>query len=589
MINLILISLRNLLRHKRRSLLLGIAIAFGTTVLIVANSFSKGISKVLFNEIVAYVFGHVSVSFAKEGNPYTQVFPDGHMMIEHIKNTAPFLRRIDESVGIFSRVIGNGKADNVMVIGVDPSEALDQREKKRIERNFKAVEGSFVALNDTTLENPVGVSLEKAKSLNVKINDIIRARFTDLYGRTQTARLTVAFIYKPSNVFMTVPLFISIKNIKKLLAYEEHNIASLFLTIENPEKNARKVADILYTSLNPPLAKIEGTILAKDKKLSVTLLALKTDSLSRAIVKNNIKFISKNFADTIIPSDITIISSSVSSFINLKDGDTCNVVYTGKFTGKKEVYKIKITAVCDTGCGFNGNVVLVNERDFYRMFYTTFPAAPQNGNFSFLPDTTSKIYKALGGEWLLLPRAKNQNDVLKNYRDVVRKGWKAIAVSVNSMYENASTVVSLEIALHLITFVSVMILFFIILIGVINTLRMTIRERTREIGTLRAIGMQRADVKNSFIMESAFLAFFSASSGTILAFVIMFILSRIEFPVEDNPLGILLVEGHIYFAPDLSSVLFFITFIVAMAVITAYLPARRAAKISPVEAMRHFE
>ncbi|MCX7725705.1 MAG: FtsX-like permease family protein [Chitinispirillaceae bacterium] len=586
---LISISLRNLLRHKRRSLLLGIAIAFGTAVLILANSFSRGISKVLFNEIVAYVFGHVSISFAKGANPYTQVFPDGQRMIEHIKKTAPSLRRIDESVGIFSRVIGNGKADNVMVIGVDPSEAIDQRERKRIEKNFRAIEGSFIALNDTTIENPVGVSLEKAKSLNVKLNDIIRARFTDLYGRTQTARLTVSFIYKPSNVFMTVPLFISIKNIKKLLAYEEHDIASLFLTIENPPKNARKVADILHKSLKPPLARIEGTLLNGKNKISVTVLALKTDSASRAIIKEEINFVSTSFTDANIPSDITIISNQVASALNLKEGDTCNITYLGKFTQREERYKIKVNAICDNGCGFDGNVVLVNERDFYKMFYTTWPQYPPTGKFSFVPDSTRKIYKALGGEWLLLPRAKNQNDVLKSYREAVRNGWKAILVSVDSMYENASTVVNLEIALHLITFISVMILFFIILIGVINTLRMTIRERTREIGTLRAIGMQREDVKNSFLLESAFLALFSAISGTIIAFIIMFILSKIEFSVEDNPLGILLVEGHLCFAPTFSSVLFFIIFIVLMATITAYFPAKRAAKISPVEAMRHFE
>ena len=42
------ISFRNLVRQKRRNVLLGITIAFGAMVLVLANAFSHGISKVLF-------------------------------------------------------------------------------------------------------------------------------------------------------------------------------------------------------------------------------------------------------------------------------------------------------------------------------------------------------------------------------------------------------------------------------------------------------------------------------------------------------------------------------------------------------------
>jgi ABC-type lipoprotein release transport system permease subunit len=55
------IALRNILRQKRRNLLLGIAITFGAMVLILANAFSHGITKVLFERIVKYTNGHVAV------------------------------------------------------------------------------------------------------------------------------------------------------------------------------------------------------------------------------------------------------------------------------------------------------------------------------------------------------------------------------------------------------------------------------------------------------------------------------------------------------------------------------------------------
>jgi ABC-type antimicrobial peptide transport system permease subunit len=167
---------------------------------------------------------------------------------------------------------------------------------------------------------------------------------------------------------------------------------------------------------------------------------------------------------------------------------------------------------------------------------------------------------------------------MKLYREIAQKGWKAIVVDVGSMYETASMVLNLEYALNMITAACVMVLFFIILIGVVNTLRMTIRERTREIGTIRAIGMQQVDVRNSFLIETGLLALISAVFGTVLAFGAMFGLSQLTFKAEANPLGMLLVEGHIFFAPTPLAVCFFIVLIVSIAVITAYFPARRAAK-----------
>ena len=123
------------------------------------------------------------------------------------------------------------------------------------------------------------------------------------------------------------------------------------------------------------------------------------------------------------------------------------------------------------------------------------------------------------------------------------------------MYETASDVLKLEGALNLITIVAVLILFFIIVLGVINTLRMSIRERTREIGTIRAIGMQKKDVRSIFILETVSLTFISAISGTIFAFIVMGLLSLVKFHVVDNPMGILLLNQSLHFVPTVSGII----------------------------------
>jgi ABC-type lipoprotein release transport system permease subunit len=100
---------------------------------------------------------------------------------------------------------------------MDPSaEGVDKKEAEKLAKNFKVLEGSFDDLNDSAAENPVCLAQEKAKALNVKLRDVVRVRFTDINGQTQAARLTVVCIMKPSNVFMSVPVFLHIKTARRL-------------------------------------------------------------------------------------------------------------------------------------------------------------------------------------------------------------------------------------------------------------------------------------------------------------------------------------------------------------------------------------
>ncbi len=583
------ISLRNLFRQRRRSILLGTAITFGTAILVLANAFAHGISEVLFNEIVSYVSGHVSVSFTKGGNANKQVFHDGVRMRAIINERVPQVKRIDEAIGVFARAIGNGKADNVIMVGMDPSADVDAKEQKKLEKNFKILEGSFDDLSDSTIENPVGLAQDKAKTLNVKYKDILRVRFTDINGQTQAARLTVTTIFKPSNVFMSAPIFLNVHQLKKLLGYGRNDVAQLYLTIENPKRDAKRFADSLWAGLHPDLAVIDAAVQSKDTVVSATLLCLRTDSVSLALTDSVLRFTALSELDSSNRKQSVVVSGLFATTAGVQPGDTFTFSYDGKFDNARGSGRCIVTAIADTGCGIDGMAVLVNEKDFYKTFYTTWPEATVHDNGTFRLDTSIGLYKALGGEWLLKERSKTTKDVIKSYREIAQKGWKAIVVDVGSMYETASMVLNLEYALNLITFIAVMVLFFIILIGVVNTLRMTIRERTREIGTVRAIGMQRSDVRNSFLIETGALALIASVVGILVAFAGMFGLSQLTFKADDSPLGMLLSDGHLVFAPTAGAVIFFVMLIVGIAVVTAYFPAKRAAKLSAADALRHFE
>jgi ABC-type antimicrobial peptide transport system permease subunit len=235
------------------------------------------------------------------------------------------------------------------------------------------------------------------------------------------------------------------------------------------------------------------------------------------------------------------------------------------------------------------NALLVNERDFYKAYYNPLPPAASQIAAKQLPDSSNPLWPVLAPEYLLMKRCATTDEFVKMQTEMTRGRFKGVMVNVQSMYETASAVLQLETALNLITFVAGMVLFFIILIGVVNTLRMTIRERTREIGTVRAIGMQKGDVKMMFILETALLALFASLIGAAGAFLAMGGLHAITLEAGDNPLGILLVNNHLFFAPTVPATIFYIALILAIAVGTAWLPARRASNLSAANAMRHYE
>jgi putative ABC transport system permease protein len=172
---------------------------------------------------------------------------------------------------------------------------------------------------------------------------------------------------------------------------------------------------------------------------------------------------------------------------------------------------------------------------------------------------------------------------------MTRRNVKAAMVDVATMYETASDILKLESVMNIITIVAVLVLFFIIILGVINTLRMTIRERTREIGTMRAIGMQKGVVKSIFLMETMSLTFISSLCGIALAFAVMRLHSLITFNVEDNPMGIQLQDRHIHFMPTAFAITAYMFLIVLIATCTAWFPSKKASELPAAQALRHYE
>jgi ABC-type antimicrobial peptide transport system permease subunit len=111
------------------------------------------------------------------------------------------------------------------------------------------------------------------------------------------------------------------------------------------------------------------------------------------------------------------------------------------------------------------------------------------------------------------------------------------------------------------------------LFGIVNTLVLTVFERTREIGMLRAIGMTRRQVRRMIRHESVITALIGAVLGIGLGIVLAALLiARVDFLV---------------FAFPTTQVIVFVIAAIVVGIVAAIFPARRAAKLNPLEAIAY--
>jgi putative ABC transport system permease protein len=111
------------------------------------------------------------------------------------------------------------------------------------------------------------------------------------------------------------------------------------------------------------------------------------------------------------------------------------------------------------------------------------------------------------------------------------------------------------------------------LFGIVNTLVLTVFERTREIGMLRAIGMTRRQIRRMIRHESVITALIGAAVGIVLGIVLAALLIwRVDF---------------IEFTFPTTQVIIFVIAAIVVGIIAAVFPARRAAKLDPLEAISY--
>lgn len=178
------------------------------------------------------------------------------------------------------------------------------------------------------------------------------------------------------------------------------------------------------------------------------------------------------------------------------------------------------------------------------------------------------------------------NPFFFKFDKVMGEDWLGQKMETTLWKDEISYIMWVTSAINLITFLIIAVLSFIIASGIANTMWLSVRERIKEIGTMRAFGAQKEQILFIFLMEALFLGFIFVGGGAIFSSALIGILNELAIPVRGDGIKMILMSQTLHFS--MSTGLFVKTIVVfsIIAMLGAFFPAIRAARLRPVEALR---
>ena len=136
--------------------------------------------------------------------------------------------------------------------------------------------------------------------------------------------------------------------------------------------------------------------------------------------------------------------------------------------------------------------------------------------------------------------------------------------------------------------IMVAVMYLLIVLGILNSMSMSVHERTREIGTIRAIGIRRRQLLTLFALESVWQALIAAAIALVITTPVALWLTHTGVDIASSMPETIPVPFGERFRADFA--VWHYLFTVASGILTALagavIPARRAGKITVAEAMR---
>jgi len=246
---------------------------------------------------------------------------------------------------------------------------------------------------------------------------------------------------------------------------------------------------------------------------------------------------------------------------------------------RKKEFKLELTnvAVMEESDNWEYNSYVYFDMDYYKEIYT------QYANTLKLEDR-KKAMAELDAYSYILINVDNINNVTQVQEDIEALGYVTYS-DMQYLEPLKETSDMLQVVLGAIGAVAM----FVSAINIANTMVMSIYERTREIGIMKVLGCLVADIKKLFLFEAAMIGLLGGIVGIVLSYLASFVINKYGGPLFQA----LMQSSGVYDVGDakFSDIPLWLPFLAAgfamiVGVLAGYFPARRATKISAIEAMK---
>jgi ABC-type lipoprotein release transport system permease subunit len=223
------------------------------------------------------------------------------------------------------------------------------------------------------------------------------------------------------------------------------------------------------------------------------------------------------------------------------------------------------------------------------------PEVNRGGLFISLEDARALLAAPTGPDGLVteiniaLPRAANLNAALKEGDAAAARLRAALpGERVDPISQLAAGYLAVRNSKSRTSFIIVLIVLAISAVGIVNTILMSVFSRIREIGVLRAYGMTARDIKRLFTLEGLALGLVGSLLGVGLGALLNFYLIAhgMDMSAYAQGFGNIPVAGVLRGEWDPKTLAFGFLFGVILSHLAARIPARRAARLEPTDALR---
>jgi len=174
----------------------------------------------------------------------------------------------------------------------------------------------------------------------------------------------------------------------------------------------------------------------------------------------------------------------------------------------------------------------------------------------------------------------------KLFQNVPAEDWTGQKLDMSTWEDEMTFMSWILSAVNGLTGLLVFVLMVIVVVGILNTLAIAIRERTREIGTLRAIGMQRRKVLWLFVLETFLLGLAGTVGGALAGSALASALTAARLAVPES-VQMFLMQQRLTLALEPRAIALRVVLLTVVTTAASLFPALRAARLRPVTAMHH--